>query len=296
MKVVTFETDIDKYQHGLLKYTCESNGVPLEVIGLDVEWVGTKQKIFGYLDYLKGLAADEVVICCDNRDVIIPSKPEEIVSKLKEMGGGCYFSPELGCFPIWYMEKHFDYPDGNGYRPEVKSLNSGVCVGEAGVLIEVFAYALRFYDESFDMEQYLTSQYQISKSEIEKARKQYPDNKFNPKGLTGPLHCDQLVMQLTYLETDLIKLDYDYELIYTSFVIPDSWRPTRKYRDTHCPNFPTGTLYDVHFNWGETYRTVYNTYSNNYPLIYHSPGPDYVMSQLDKVIRGGFVESYLEAA
>ncbi len=293
MQIITFESDLDEYQHSLLKYTCEVNGIPLEVIGLGVEWVGTRQKIFGYLDYLKGLAADEVVICCDNRDVIIPSKPEEIVSKFKEMGGGCYFSAELGGFPIWVMEKHFDHPDNNRYRPQVRVLNSGVCIGEAGTLVEVFSYALqRFYDKSFDMEQYLTSQYQISKSDIEDATKQYP-SRLNPEGLTGPLQCDQLVMQLTYLETDLIELDYDYELIYTSSILPDKWMPTKEYREKNLPDYPYGSLYDIQFNWGETYRTVYNTYSNTYPLIYHTPGKDYVMSQLRKVVKGYFPKNQM---
>ena len=150
MRVVTFETDPKEYHDGLLKYTCEVNGVPLKVLGIGEEWVGVKQKIFGYLDYMKGLPEDEIVICCDNRDVIIPSKTEEIVAKFKEMGGDCYYGAEISSFPVWELEQYFVYPNGNRYRSQVRILNSGVCIGYAGALVKVFEYASRFYNESFD--------------------------------------------------------------------------------------------------------------------------------------------------
>ena len=130
------------------------------------EWNGTKQKIFAYLDYVKGLDPDELVICCDNRDVIIPAKPEEIVAKFNSMGGICYYSAELGSFPIWAMEKHFPDAVGNKYRPEVRVLNSGVCIEYAGLLVEVFEYASRFYHSSFDMNEHLISNYGISQKVI----------------------------------------------------------------------------------------------------------------------------------
>ena len=87
MRVVTFETDPKEYHDGLLKYTCEVNGVALKVLGIGEEWIGVKQKIFGYLDYMKGLPEDEIVICCDNRDVIIPrvvniATSEEVNNKI----------------------------------------------------------------------------------------------------------------------------------------------------------------------------------------------------------------------
>ena len=43
---------------------------------------------------------------------------------------------------------------------------------------------------------------------------------------------------------------------------------------------------DIKFNWGSAYRSVYNTYNDTYPLIYHSPGTEYTISQLRKVVRG----------
>ena len=57
------------------------------------------------------------------------------------MGGGCCYSAELGGVHIWELEKHFDYPVENKYRPKVRMLNSGICVGDAGLLVEVCEYA-----------------------------------------------------------------------------------------------------------------------------------------------------------
>ena len=62
--------------------------------------------------------------------------------------------------------------------------------------------------------------------------------------------------------------------------------PSEKYMDKYLPNYPYGTLYDISFNWGKSYRSVYNTYNNTFPLIYHSPGPNFTISQLRKVVCG----------
>ena len=78
------------------------------------------------------------------------------------MGGGCYYSAELGWFPIW----DFDCPLGNKSRPQVRVLNSGVCIEYAGLSVEVFEYASRFYHSSFDMNEHLISNYGISQKVI----------------------------------------------------------------------------------------------------------------------------------
>ena len=288
VRVITYETSRKEWDKSLLQYICKRNSFELDVLGQHEEWNGTKQKIFAYLEHLKGLDPDELVICCDNRDVIIPSKPEEIIDKFNSMSGICYYSAELGSFPIWAMEKHFPDAVENKYRPEVRVLNSGVCIGPANVLVKVFEYASMFYHPSFDMREYLRSKYRISDSHIEAADKNY--------GFVGnSWECDQLALQLTYLERpDLITLDYDYDLISTSFVLDDKWIPAKNWREYSRPDYPYGTLYDMKFDWGNSYRCVYNTYTGSYPLIYHSPGPDYVMYQLRKVVRGSDFRSRID--
>ena len=72
-------------------------------------------------------------------------------------------------------------------------LNSGVCIGYAGLLVEVFEYASRFYHSSFDMNEYLVSNCGIRQTNIKYANKQYPSY----FGYLGALRCDQLVIQLT---------------------------------------------------------------------------------------------------
>lgn len=286
VRVITYETSRKEWDNSLLQYTCMVNGFELDVLGQHEKWDGTKQKIFVYLDYVKGLDPDELVICCDNRDVIIPSTPDEIVSKFNSMGGICYYGAELDSFPIWFMEKHFPYAVGSKYRPEARVLNSGVCVGPANVLVKVFEYASRFYRPSFDMKEYLRSEYRISNSQVETANSQYP-KRFGGNAW----ECDQLALQLTYLERpDLITLDYDYELISTSSVLDDRWIPAKKWRENSRPDYPYGSLYDMKFDWGKTYQSVYNTYNGSHPLIYHSPGPSCVISQLRKVVMGAFTD------
>ena len=284
--VVTFETDSKKYVDGLLKYTCQANNFPLSVLGIGQNSIGAEQKIFAYLDFVKGLPTNEIVICCDNRDVIIPSEPDQILSLFNNMEQKVYFGAGIGCFPIWSLEHHFKRPIRTGYRPEAKVLNSGVCIGRAGDLVDVFTYALRFYDNSFDMGAHLIGNYLVNEKDIDQANRKYPKRFVN-----SVLESDQLVLQLTYLETDLIQLDYDSELIYVGFVLPDSWIPNKNWRDQVYPDYPYATLFDVTFKWGTSYRSVFNTYNCSYPLIYHSPGPPFVMSQLNKVVRGNFVRS-----
>lgn len=284
--VATFETDSKQYYNGLLRYTCKANNIPLTVLGINEQWVGVKQLIFGYLDFVQSLSPDEIVICCDNRDVIIPANVDEILWLFQEMGQKVYFGVEIGCFPIWELEQHFDRSDVSDYRSEAKVLNSGVCIGKAGDLVDVFTYATRFYDDSFDMSSHLMFNYGISQKEINQANKNYPSRFIN-----SALECDQLALQLTYFETDLINLDYDCKLIFTSFVLPDSWIPNKKWRDKIHPDYPYATLFDIDFNWGKTYRSVFNTYNNSYPLIYHSPGSVFVINQLKQVIRGSLSRS-----
>ena len=280
MHVLTYETHPDKFHDGLLKYTCNVNNIQLKVIGIGEKWISLKQKTLAVIDYLENVPEDEIVICCDNRDVIIPSTEEEIVAKFTEMEGDCYFSPELGGFPIWELEKHFPWPVNNTYRPEVRMLNAGSSIGYAGALIKAYKYSSRFFQDDFDLFGYLTSEYDISEKILQRCQNEYPAR----FGLIE--ECDQLHMQLTYLETDFIWLDYSYELLFTSFIIPSMMMPTEAYREKHLPEYPYGTLYDINFNWGSAYRSVYNTYNDTYPLIYHSPGTEYTISQLRKVVRG----------
>ena len=54
-----------------------ANGISLDILGIGEKWVRIKLKIAVYLDDVKGLAPDEIVVCCDRRDMIIPSKPGE---------------------------------------------------------------------------------------------------------------------------------------------------------------------------------------------------------------------------
>ena len=280
MIVVTYETDKKEYSEGMLKYSCEKNGIELVVLGQGVEWNGTKDKIYGYLNYVSQLSDDEVVVCCDNRDVILTCKPEELVELFKKMGGGCYYSAELGGFPIWALEKHFLYPNQDSkYRKQVRVLNSGVCVGYAGRLKKVFEHAIKYYD--MDKREHLMDRWGLT--EAETVNTAYPDRLGS-----SPLDCDQLAIQLTYLETDLIELDYDYELIYTSFVLPASWNPTLVWRKENQWEYPVGSMFDIKFNWNTSYRAVHNEYEEyqSFPMIYHAPGSDYSMSQVSKVLKG----------
>ena len=66
-----------EYHKSLLTYACKANGISLDILGIGEKWGRIKQKIAVYLDDVKGLAPDEIVVCCDRRDMIIPSKPGE---------------------------------------------------------------------------------------------------------------------------------------------------------------------------------------------------------------------------
>ncbi len=54
VRVITYETSRKEWDNSLLQYTCKRNGFELDVLGQHEEWNGTKQKLFSYLDYVKG--------------------------------------------------------------------------------------------------------------------------------------------------------------------------------------------------------------------------------------------------
>ena len=58
-----------------------------------------------------------------------------------------YFGVGIGCFPIWSLEHHFKRPIRTGYRPEAKVLNSGVCIGRAGDLVDIFTSSNSFNND-----------------------------------------------------------------------------------------------------------------------------------------------------
>ena len=50
----------------------DNNAIKIILEPSGEKWIGTKHQTAGYLDYVKDLAQDEIVVCCDNREYDYP--------------------------------------------------------------------------------------------------------------------------------------------------------------------------------------------------------------------------------
>lgn len=282
MKIITYETDRKKWDDSVLRETAHRNKIDIEVLGLGEPWTTTAQKTRGYIDYLTGRDPEELIMFCDNRDVSIHGDAKDFEDKFEKYGGKCVFGSELQCWPVVPLEKHFPWPENTTYVPECsRGLNCGVGFGRGGKLLEVLKYSTRFY--SMDMEKYLSDKYGIESYD-------YTGGGSNDGGRM--LEGDQLMIQLVFLETDLIALDYDRSIIFTyqNFDYPSLRWIIDYFEDKYDRVWPKNDLWNVEFQRNKgVYQSLYNLYSDEYFLVFHSVASSqngHGMSMIKKLFSG----------
>ena len=268
MEIITYETDHRIYKESLLKYTCSEFDVKLTVLGLGEDFVGVYQKILAFSEYVKSLDDDTLVMCCDSRDVFVWADSQSISEKYESMTDLVLFGDDPLCFPMLPLYK---------YYPKDTYLCSGVYIGRAGKLKEMFKYAIYCHDNLSDV---MMEKFSITDDEIDAEEYVYEER-------LGPSirQCDQFMCSLVYLTTDYAELDYGSELIQTFYQCPDGLAQYKRIAKVNN-NVRSGRDFDLVFD-RETKR-IYNEHMDTYPWVFHAAGPPHSISMLNKYIKDDY--------
>lgn len=112
VKMVTFANDLNEpmlinFIKSLQKYNYD-----YAIIGKGQKWEGYMTKIKGYLDYVKTLKSDQLVICVDAYDVFATGPPDELIKKYYSYEKSLLVGSEVycgdNCIPVdnWWKDKN----------------------------------------------------------------------------------------------------------------------------------------------------------------------------------------------
>ena len=268
MKVLTYETNRDIFAKSLLRYTCRRYNLDLTVLGQYEPWNGVHEKAFGFQQYIKTLSPDEYVLCLDCRDTFFQAGEKEIISKFEKLNSKIVFGIDSLCFPLLPLYKWYRTP----------YLNSGVYMGKASDLLEMFKKFKYYFDHMYTI---LYEAFGLTQEDIEKEEYLYSPNL--GKTLTK---CDQLMATVTYLLTNLITLDEKSELIQTSTLIPEDF-PLYYRLEEEIGNISNSHQY-YNLVLDREKKYIYNEVTNTVPPIIHAPGPKVQMSTFSKFMKGDY--------
>ena len=137
--VITVATDESKAQ--MLMTSAARFNIPIVNIGKNVEWKGGTmegpgggQKINLVKAFLADLKDNDNVLFVDGYDVVINDDLTTILERHKDMAVDVVFAAEKTCWPTQSLASEF--PDTG---TEYKYLNSGLYIGKAGALKNIFA-------------------------------------------------------------------------------------------------------------------------------------------------------------
>lgn len=269
MEVITYETSYPKFKDSLLKYTCERYDVKLTVLGLGDEFKGVFQKIIAFSEYVSTLSDDDIVMCCDSRDVFIWSDGPTIVERYQQMTDSILFGDDWMCFPMFPLHKY--YPKRDSY------LCSGVYLGYVHSLKKMFERAIYCYE---NLSSVMLENFSLTDEDI-----QAEEYVYESRLGASIRQSDQFMCSLVYLTTDLIELDSSSQLIQTFNLCPDSL-PLYLRTIDEIGEMRTDRYYDMVFDRDK--MEIYNEYLGTYPLIFHAPGPPHPISMLNKFLKGDY--------
>ncbi len=147
-----------------LLYLMKSSPLPIDVLGLGQPWEGNPTKVHLYLEYVKSLPPDQLVLTFDAYDVLLSPEVEflpHIYSNIAGSSNKTIFSGEVRCWPDASLSSL--YPNSTAPFPY---LNSGAYLGRAvnlvRILSEVATYpSLEVSDQRAFQRYYLTNPTEI---------------------------------------------------------------------------------------------------------------------------------------
>lgn len=143
LKIATVATHNDGYLPAL-KRICEKNKCHLNVIGFGQKWGGWDWRTNKIINYLQKCNMYDIVMLIDGFDVLVLSKPEEIIEKFKKMSCNVLFScshvsrgqPNNDSFTY----KNIAFPSVKKYFRSDKDfiLNAGTIMGYSKHLLQLY--------------------------------------------------------------------------------------------------------------------------------------------------------------
>ena len=85
LKNIVFATQKNIGYYKILEESCKKNNIELITLGHNKKWNGFTMRLAHWLDYLKTLDNNEIVMINDAYDVIILENGSKIISKFKKM-------------------------------------------------------------------------------------------------------------------------------------------------------------------------------------------------------------------
>ncbi len=134
------------HEHKGLRYlrkSCEHYNLPLEVLGMGLQWRGLAQKLHVSEEYAKTLPENDILMFVDGYDVILQADEKTILETFYAMNYPFVISVERDLWPHKEMAQLF--PKDTSFR----YLNSGTYIGYVGNVLEILR-GVRPYDFSCD--------------------------------------------------------------------------------------------------------------------------------------------------
>lgn len=114
-----------------LLQSCNSNGIQIYVMGIDLPYKGNGQKLTYIKNYIRNMPNDNIVLFVDAYDTLILSSKERILKNFLARDTQCVFGAEAQLSPasIGYLRPQFPETPN-----KFKYLNSGTFIGYVGYL------------------------------------------------------------------------------------------------------------------------------------------------------------------
>jgi len=156
VRVVTVANQ-SKYYFPYLKQTCETNGIPLDVVGMNEYYGGLNWKNDKMIQYLKNSPPETLVCFVDGFDVICTRNLNDIESVYRQI------QTESGCKIAVAEDKRSSFMNWLAYfyfgTCKEKSINSGTYIGYAKDLLHVLEQTFALNTEHDVSDQILLTHY-----------------------------------------------------------------------------------------------------------------------------------------
>lgn len=163
MIIATVATNINNYVQEYIDQL-KKLGYNYAILGKGQPWEGFITKMNLYLEFLKNVPHDEIVIICDSYDLLFLQTPQKIMEKYKRLAQNrvviglenitnyfCKFSTI--CDPQIVQKCKINNP----YYPDYIYPNSGFIMGRATDLLEIFNFMVQseFKDDQYGLFQWI---------------------------------------------------------------------------------------------------------------------------------------------
>lgn len=124
--------------------SAQFHGMEVEVLGIGIPYAGNSRKFRSYLEYLDTVPENDIILFVDAYDVLILADEKTILETFHQMNAPFVISVETYCWPPELAKRYLSSPT------LFKYINSGVYIGYAGYMKNLFKDLPVFYDYQSD--------------------------------------------------------------------------------------------------------------------------------------------------